>query len=277
MKSTLTIFIFYLFLFNFSLAAQVEIDWLELTEEPGEDGTFELFASNSGHCPLTVVLDFDKLKNVKVKQNLPVRSVVPNGGERVLLATLIPQKNKSTEYNVKLAYFLGNTIKTKHDDDYIYLLPFEKGKKSVIGQGYNGKFSHTGINAIDFDMKEGTKVCASRAGVVVAIKEDSDEGCKSSRCKSLANYVLIYHDDGTFASYVHLKKDGALVDAGEKVKAGQVIGLSGNTGWSSGPHLHFEVYIPREGDNVGVKTKFWIEDEKAGHLQEKKSYTAIHP
>src|SRR5690606_13274829 len=129
MKSTLTIFIFYLFLFNFSLAAQVEIDWLELTEEPGEDGTFELFASNSGHCPLTVVLDFDKLKNVKVKQNLPVRSVVPNGGERVLLATLIPQKNKSTEYNVKLAYFLGNTIKTKHDDDYIYLLPFEKGKK----------------------------------------------------------------------------------------------------------------------------------------------------
>ena len=269
--------VFILFLFAVSGNAQLEIDWLEITEEPGPDGSIQLIAFNKGYCPLTVILDFDKLKNVKVKQSLPIKKVVLNGEEGTILATLTPEKNKSSEYNIQMAYFLGNTKKTIHDDNYVYLLPFEKGKKCVIGQGYNGKYSHTGLNAIDFDMKVGTKVCASRPGTVIAVKEDSDTGCKTAKCKAHANYVLIYHEDGTFASYVHLKKDGAAVETGEQVRAGQVIGLSGNTGWSSGPHLHFEVYIPREGGNVGVKTKFLVEDEKIAHLQEKKSYIAIHP
>ena len=206
MKITSTFLPVFLFLFCFSLEAKLEIDWLELSEEPGPNGTTFLYATNTGFCPLTVILDFDKLKNLKVKQNLPIKKVIPNGKEQILLATLTPKENKSTEYNIQLAYFLGNTTKTVHDDDYVYLLPFEEGKKCVVGQGYNGKYSHTGINAIDFDMKEGTKICAARPGIVIATKEDSNHGCKTSKCKSMANYVLIYHDDGTFASYVHLKK-----------------------------------------------------------------------
>jgi hypothetical protein len=76
------------------------------------------------------------------------------------------------------------------------------------------------------------------------VKEDSSTGCDTELCEDDATYVIIDHGDGTFAAYYHLQKDGALVAPGEKVCKGQTIGLSGNTGFSTGPHLHFHVTDP---------------------------------
>mgnify|MGYP000197477343 CR=1 FL=1 len=55
------------------------------------------------------------------------------------------------------------------------------------------------------------------------------------------NYVFIQHQDGSVARYFHLTHNGALVEEGDKVNTGDVIALSGNTGQSGGPHLHFDV------------------------------------
>ncbi|WP_309997394.1 M23 family metallopeptidase [Chryseobacterium sp. 2987] len=52
------------------------------------------------------------------------------------------------------------------------------------------------------------------------------------------------NSDGTFAQYYHLKENGVKVNLGDQVKKGDVIALSGNTGWCNGPHLHFVCYIP---------------------------------
>ncbi|MGB5690717.1 MAG: M23 family metallopeptidase, partial [Woeseiaceae bacterium] len=57
----------------------------------------------------------------------------------------------------------------------------------------------------------------------------------------LANIVRVLHDDGTFAVYAHLNWNSIRVNPGERVHAGQYIADSGNTGFSSGPHLHFAV------------------------------------
>jgi hypothetical protein len=120
------------------------------------------------------------------------------------------------------------------------LLPFEEGMVVAVSQGHHGGFSHNGTSAyaLDFPVDEGTLIVAMKAGIVRSTKEDSDSGCGSSECSSEANYVIIDHGDGSRAIYYHLQKDGALVDEGEIVGAGQAIGLSGNTGWSTGPHLH---------------------------------------
>ena len=56
---------------------------------------------------------------------------------------------------------------------------------------------------------------------------------------SYGNYIVIAHGDGFLTLYGHLDK--LLVTAGQMVKQGQVIGLCGSTGWSSGPHVHFEI------------------------------------
>jgi murein DD-endopeptidase MepM/ murein hydrolase activator NlpD len=85
---------------------------------------------------------------------------------------------------------------------------------------------HTGV---DFAVPTGTSVKAITSGTVVSAKPDGAYG----------NAVVIQHDDGCYSLYAHLSK--TLVGPGDKTKAGQEIGLSGNTGNSTGPHLHLEV------------------------------------
>ena len=108
-------------------------------------------------------------------------------------------------------------------------------------QGYHGYVSHKEDLAYSYDFRceEGTPVAASRGGRVWAVREDSDKGCDSRACVDDANYIIIDHGDGTFSEYYHLRQYGAIVEEGEKVCRGQVIGLCGSTGYSSGPHLHF--------------------------------------
>ena len=110
-------------------------------------------------------------------------------------------------------------------------------------QGHYGYYSHYGssLYAVDFPAAEGTPIVAARAGRVWLTYEDSSEGCADESCAHLGNYVIIDHGDGTLGRYWHLQYMGALVEPGEAVERGQIIGLVGNTGWSDGAHLHFEV------------------------------------
>jgi len=121
--------------------------------------------------------------------------------------------------------------------------PFEPGSILTVSQGYHGYYSHSGSStyAVDFSADEGTTVVAARGGVVLATRSDSDHGCPDTSCADEANYVVIDHGDATFGNYFHLEYDGVDVEIGEVVAAGHPIGRSGNTGYSSGPHLHLQV------------------------------------
>jgi murein DD-endopeptidase MepM/ murein hydrolase activator NlpD len=131
--------------------------------------------------------------------------------------------------------------KFKTDSSYIYSLPFENRKKVFLIQAYESSFSHKNERALDFKVKNGTRICAARDGVVIAMREDSDRGGLKDENLSDGNFISILHNDGSVAHYWHLQKEGALVNNGDTVTTGQLIGLSGNTGYSAFPHLHFEV------------------------------------
>src|SRR5436190_9362433 len=143
--------------------------------------------------------------------------------------------------------------KVKPDTSYVYSLPYQPGKKYLLIQGYMSSFSHKGEYALDFKMKKGTKICAARPGVVIGLREDSDKGGLKPAMLSEGNYIIIQHADGTRGNYWHLKKNGALVNVGDTIQKGQVIGLSGNTGYTAFPHLHFEVVDPLKGQ---IPTRF---------------------
>ncbi|GAB3062618.1 M23 family metallopeptidase [Stenotrophomonas tumulicola] len=132
--------------------------------------------------------------------------------------------------------------------DVAYRLPFDERRFSV-GQAPQGRFSHRDAenrHAVDFTLPEGTPVLAARAGRVLDLQAGfSGNGLDPQHDRARANYVRIQHPDGSIAVYAHLQHDGVRVRQGQWVEAGQRIALSGNTGYSTAPHLHFAVQIRR--------------------------------
>ncbi|MEP7238603.1 MAG: M23 family metallopeptidase [Ferruginibacter sp.] len=130
----------------------------------------------------------------------------------------------------------------KDDSSFVYHLPYEENKTHLLVQGYFSHYTHKHRAALDFKMKKGTKVCAVRDGVVVRIKKDGHRGGSNIKYRADGNYIVIQHEDSTRSGYWHLKHDSVFVKVGDAVKQGQVIGLSGRTGYSYFPHLHFIVW-----------------------------------
>ena len=137
--------------------------------------------------------------------------------------------------------FRERADKLMGDHYNVYSLPFEKGTTVFVVQGYESLFSHKGDYAIDFKVKEGTKVVAARDGIVVFARDNNTNGGVGRKYVGKGNGITVQHKDGTYAHYWHLQHNGALVNVGDIVEEGQVIGLSGHTGFSAFPHLHFEV------------------------------------
>lgn len=143
------------------------------------------------------------------------------------------------------------------DTSYVYALPYENNTSHLLIQGYFSHFSHKERAALDFKMKRGTKVLAARDGIVVRVKEDGNKGGLNKKYRPFGNNIVIQHSDGSRAGYWHLQYQGALVNVGDTVTKGQVIALSGKTGYTALPHLHFLVWTNNTaGSWQQVATRF---------------------
>jgi len=125
----------------------------------------------------------------------------------------------------------------------IYSLPFKKKDLIKAISHPKAHFAH-GKHAIDFVLPEGAIILAPKAGIVIDVKIDSKKGGADPKYNDIkyVNYITLKHSNGEYSQYAHLKYKGALVKVGEKVKKGQPIAISGNTGFTTAPHLHFQVF-----------------------------------
>lgn len=140
-----------------------------------------------------------------------------------------------------------------------YSLPYSPTQSFKVIQANLGKFSHHSPlqYAVDFAMPIGTIIHAARGGIVYRIKTDSKVSGLSKKFLNQANFIVIKHDDETLAFYAHLQHRGAKVVVGDKVLKQQEIGLSGNTGYTLSPHLHFEIFKFTKGFNrKSIKISF---------------------
>jgi len=181
-----------------------------------------------------------EVNNLITTDILPIQKIVKAKSKKRITGYYISSGKYSLKSNISFTFGSKYSV---HDDTYLYRLPYQLKTYQQVTQGFNGYFSHKGnsLYAVDFGLKVGTKIYASRGGIVVDTKNNGYlHGDKNFIAH--ANFITIRHDDGTYAKYVHLKKGGVKVKVGQKVKRGEFIGYSGNTGYTNGPHLHFVVF-----------------------------------
>jgi murein DD-endopeptidase MepM/ murein hydrolase activator NlpD len=218
--------------------------------ERSEDGVILIMKSD--YCvEFTVTLEAT-LKNTTSSRPLPY--TVDAAGRSSFVLARFTQTDKARPWRYKYHYsweYGGRRKSTDNDADYA--MPFGPGRYVVL-QGPRGTFNHLvgsdSENAVDWDVPQGTIVCAARAGRVVGVRDDSTVSGTDPKFKPLGNYVIIKHADGTFADYHHLQTGGALVKIGDEVKVGQPIGRSGKIGFASKPHLHFQVFQAIDGKKL---------------------------
>lgn len=225
-------------------------------------------------CVETVTLRAT-LQNMRAEPPLPLTVEIPAGVTQVLSRLTPIDPSTDTHYESHYRTHCGS--RSARPDDVVYTLPYPKGATHAVCQGFHGPLSHLGQYdyALDWAMPIGSPVCATRAGIVVKIKVDSNQGGPTREFLNKANSLSILHSDGTIGEYLHLQHDGARVTIGQRVRAGDVIALSGNTGFSSTPHLHFHVCAPLDGATIRTfPIKFRVNPTAVIFPVQGQSYTA---
>ena len=229
--------------------------WLEKT---GDKHHPRYFAINNYHGPVEIEAVLKKANNAQTKPALPKQFIVEPGQSEALFEVGAINEYRSWGYSLQYRYNIGSPLAV-HDQQAVYLPPFAMHSQFQITQSFGGQFSHTGEQsqyAVDIAMPVDTPVHAARSGVVIEVNNDFFKNGLTQAYKSRANSVRILHEDGSMAIYAHLALEKAEVYPGMQVSAGQLIGYSGNTGYSTGPHLHFAVQLNQGMKLVSVPFKF---------------------
>ena len=218
-------------------------------EKRGTPQRPELYLINKNQAPAEAQFRLTQQDNVR-EQSIPAQWIVA-GNSETKIATLQPQNAAlPLRYDFQLRSQLGDP-RAHHNERFAYSPPVPLQSAFTISQGFNGDYSHHldgNRYAIDIGMPTGTGVRAARGGEIVKVQDSYSGGGSSTEMRGQTNSVYVLHEDGTFGVYAHIRKGSALVRPGQRVRAGQLIAQSGNTGYSTGPHLHFAVL-----HNAGLK------------------------
>jgi murein DD-endopeptidase MepM/ murein hydrolase activator NlpD len=207
----------------------------------GDAGSYLVWADNGLAGPVEVRLRSER-GDVAGEPALPARATVPANAS-VLVARVHPGTAAGGDALALRMDTVPGSVNAR-PRDYEYLFPLDMPAPRVE-QAWGGRYSHDDAEnrrAVDFAADRGTTVLAAREGVVMQVEMDGDDAAAMRHGR--ANLVRILHADGSMAVYAHLAPP-ALVELGQRVRRGQPIGVSGDSGFSTGPHLHFAVQVNR--------------------------------
>ena len=210
------------------------------------DGRIELSARNDYFAPVELILGIDELQNTESPDPEQSLRWVLEAQSEAPLFSLGALANATGAPKIVYRYtWLAGDPATEHKPDRAYRAPFAVALGFTVSQAFPNSVTHTHADsrhAVDIVMPIGTGVYAARGGTVFEVAGTNFRGgLDPERDAAAANLVRILHDDGTYAEYAHLNWNSIRVKPGDVVSRGEYIADSGNTGFSSGPHLHFAV------------------------------------
>ncbi len=227
---------------------------LIITREFAGQGV-QLVANNSFYAPVEVLLELQTLRGLEFPDpDLDLHWVLPPRSETVLMyLPILESSAQAPELEFGYRYMPGD-ISATHQPSGPYRVPFAISTDYMVTQAFPDMMTHTtpdSFHAVDFAAPVGTDIFAARAGVVFDVAgKNFRGGTDPIRDGPSANVIRILHDDGTYAIYAHLNWNSIRVKPGDRVSRGQYIADSGNTGFTTGPHLHFAVVR-----NVGLRAE----------------------
>ena len=140
----------------------------------------------------------------------------------------------------------------------IYNKPFPKD--TVVKDVVRDNPAHTGpfVGALDFSVILGTPVLVPLDGEIVEVVDIHEKYGPSPLFAKHLNYITIKHSHGEYSQLAHLAKKSSLVKVGDKVREGQEIAVTGNSGWMTEPHLHMIVFklTKNKVGFQGLETRF---------------------
>jgi len=205
-----------------------------------------LVAENSYFGYVQIAFQISSAENVVAADGAALRGnrVLAPRSQTELLRLLPLTPTRAMRFELAHQHIPGRPG-AEHVPEGPYRAPFAKATGHPVSQAYPEAITHldpSSTQAVDFEMPIGTGVYAARAGTVIQVADSYfSAGLDPDTDLAKANIVRIVHDDGTMALYAHLNWNSIRVRPGQRVARGEYIADSGNTGFSSGPHLHFVV------------------------------------
>ena len=231
---------------------------VRLSQRSTADG-LSLIADNAYFSPVHIAYQLAAVNNVAPGTRAQGRMVLAARSETELISVRRGDVTMPMSFEYQFQFIPGDPA-ARHEPQALYRLPYAPAESFLVSQAYPDQATHADPSshyAIDFEMPVGTGVYASRGGIVIEVARDFfQSGTSLDIDGPRANVVRVHHDDGTMSLYGHLNWNSIRVVPGQRVERGEYLADSGNTGFSTGPHLHFVVQRNRDGSIVSLPVQF---------------------